>query len=113
MSLNLNKNSGAVLLTVIVLSMVLSFVVIAIMSSSVTQVKSSQGVIDDTKAEYLGQAYFYQYHQEMMNAETDTVLTSLNIPFDEPLGIKTFTTISEKTDDTINNTTKVIVNVSY
>ena len=95
-----NKNSGAVLLTVIVLSMVLSFVVIAIMSSSVSQVKSSQGVIDDTKAEYLSQAFFYQYHQQMMNAENDA-LPDGSSP--NQIGLKNFTPDSSAPTPAIND----------
>lgn len=104
----LNHN-GAVLLTVIILSMVLTFIVISIMSTSVSHVKTSQVVIDDTKAEYLGQSYFYQYHQHMMNAQTS------NLPenYTEQIGLKQFTADSDVLLNTLTNTNEVILSIYY
>lgn len=98
-----NNKSGAILLTVIILSMLLSVVVITIMSTNVGQIKTSQTIIDETKAEYLGQAYFYKYHQDMATggAASTTNITGIIIDnkpfsadFDENPGTYQTTTIS-------------------
>ena len=66
-----NSESGIILFTVIMMIMVLSLVVISFMSSSVGQIKSSQGFVDRIKAEELATGVFYQYHQRHLDNYTN------------------------------------------
>ena len=107
--IHLHNQSAAVLLTVIVLTMVLSVIVISIMSITVGQVKSSQSVIDELKADYLAQAYFLKYHQEMTTLGTNSLGT---IP-DSILDNKSFSVSSASSDTGPNDTTELTMTVSY
>ncbi|MCK5580371.1 MAG: hypothetical protein KAJ18_03770 [Candidatus Omnitrophica bacterium] len=59
--------SGIILVTVILMSIILSIVAIGIMSTYVSQVKSTSSVIQDIKAEQLATGLFYQYHQQQLD----------------------------------------------
>jgi len=69
----LAKNEdGVILLTVIMLTILLSLVILGFMSASVSQVKSSQTVIDQMKAEQLALGSFYRYNQWLIDGNADT-----------------------------------------
>ncbi len=106
--MNQDPEAGIILLTVIMMIIILSLIVIGFMSTSVSQVKSSQTVIDRLKAEELALGVFYQYHQRLLDNSTATA------PASEQLDGKTFT-IAAPTQSTggLNATNSVTISVTY
>lgn len=105
-----NNRSGTVLFTVIVLTMILSVIVISIMSTSVGQVKSSQFVIDELKAEYLAESEFQRFHQEM----TLNGMNSLGSLGNVVLDTKTFSFESVDSSGTgPHDTMRLIFNLTF
>ena len=61
----LNNNSGVIMVTIILLTIVLSVTALGIMSANISQVKSTQSVIEEIKAEQLASGAFYVYQQHL------------------------------------------------
>ena len=107
---NMLKNrSGTVLVVVIMLTMMLSIIIIGILSLNVSQVRSSQSVIDELKAEYLAKGFFYQFHQQ--RAETGAApLPGASVDLDG----KTFLIGSAQNPGAgINNTDQIDLNINF
>lgn len=109
MNTSFKNTSGMALFTIIILTTILSVIVIGIMSLNVSQVKSSQTVIDELKAEYLAQGYFYRHHQEKIT--TGQALPLPTILF-YSLDGKNFTLSSSNATGTYN-TEQVDLNVGF
>lgn len=60
---HLGQNSGVILITVLMLTMVLSLVAIGILGLYVSQIKTSQSVVDTIKAEELAMGAAYREYQ--------------------------------------------------
>ncbi len=106
----IQSNSGVILLTVIMMVIVLSLVTLSFFGSSVSQVKSSQSVIDDMKAEQLTMGEFFRYHQRCLQG------SSCPTPVPSPVNLddKTFTYQAPAvTASPLNNTNQVTFQVSY
>jgi len=58
-----NNESGVILLTVVMVSLVLTVIAVGVMSTSVSQVKTSETVVDTIRVEELAKGIFYQYQQ--------------------------------------------------
>jgi predicted PurR-regulated permease PerM len=108
---NLRNNSAAVLLTVIVLITLLSVIVATLISTNISQLKMSQGVVDDIKTEYLADSEFKKFHQEMTTLGTN----SLNAISDYDLDDKeySFSSVSTTNSSTPNNTWQLTFNMEY
>ena len=61
-------NSGVVMITVLVLVLIMTVVAIGILGINISQVSTSQSVVDSIKAEQLAIGAFYQYHQQQIEA---------------------------------------------
>ncbi len=104
-----SPEDGIILLTVIMMIIVLSLIVIGFMSSSVSQFRTSQSVVDRLKAEELAIGAFYQYHQRQLDG------AGAALPASEALDGKTFT-ISAPTLTAgagPNNTNSVTFTITY
>jgi len=58
-----NNESGVILLTVVMISLVLAVVAVGVMSTSVSTVKTGEEVVDAIRVEELAKGIFYQYQQ--------------------------------------------------
>lgn len=104
----LTKESGVILVTVVVLIIILSIVAIGIMSLNVSQIKTSASVVDSVVAEQLATGVFYQDYQRRIDGTGST-------PTNEVIGNKTFT-ISRGADVNgtgPNSTNQVQINITY
>ena len=59
-------NSGVIMVTVLLLVLVITVVAIGILGINISQVSTSQSVVDNIKAEQLAIGAFYQYHQQQI-----------------------------------------------
>jgi len=105
------SENAAVLLTVIVLIMVLSVIVIGVMSVSITQVKSSQEIIDSIKAEYIAQSEFLKFHQEMTSLDTNSLSDIEDVRLDGK--IFSFSGVTSSDASTPNDTLGLTFNIAY
>ncbi len=105
------NEQGFMLLTVIVLIMALTVVIIGFMSVSVSQVTSSQSIIDSIKAEEEAKGLIFRYHAaRLSNVTTSFVSTSTAISLDE----KTLTSSTTVIPDVgTNQTDRVLVQTNY
>src|SRR3990167_7411999 len=60
-------NSGVIMITVLVLILVMTVVAIGILGVNISQVSTSQSVVDTIRAEQLAIGVFYQYHQQQID----------------------------------------------
>ena len=80
-----HNESGIIMVTVLVLVLVMTVIAIGILSVNISQVSTSESVVDNIKAEQLAIGAFYQYHQQQIEG-----LNGLS-PASETLDGKTFT----------------------
>ena len=99
-------NSGVIMVTVLVLVLVMTVVAIGILGVNISQVSTSQSVVDSIKAEQMAIGAFYQYHQQQI----DGTGTS---PTQEVLDGKTYL-ISVQNKGAIgpNNTNQIEVSIN-
>ena len=117
MSVSLRKiqtdNSGVIMITVLVLVLVMTVVAIGILGVNISQVSTSQSVVDTIKAEQIAIGAFYQYHQQQVEGLSGALPTS------ETIDGKTYTiSIDEKNpiDDGIvtpNNVNQVEITIDF
>lgn len=67
LSKNIQKESGVILVTVVVLTIILSVVAIGVMSMNVSQIKTSASVVKDITADQLATGLFYQDYQRRVD----------------------------------------------
>ncbi len=65
--LSLKNESGVILVTTVILTIVLSIVAIGIMSLNVSQIKTASSVVDTIRAEELATGIFYQDYQRRVD----------------------------------------------
>jgi len=65
---NRAKESGVILVTVVILTIILSIVAIGVMSLNVSQIKTSGSVVKTIVAEQLATGLFYQDYQRRIDA---------------------------------------------
>lgn len=97
---------------VLVIVLTMSVVAIGIMSFNVSQVTSSQSVVDSIKAEQLAIGAFYQYHQQV----TETGNPTPGAPTQEILDGKAYTiTVSNLGPSVVtpNSTSQIEVQVNF
>lgn len=102
------NNSGVILVTVIILTFVLSIVVVSIVGLHVSQVKSSQSVVDQIKAEQLAVGAAYQAYQ-CKEWEGCSVPAAQNLGLDG----KTFSVTSHADGTTSDGLDKYHFTVNY
>ena len=64
----MKNESGIILATVIIISLVLSLVAVSLMQINVSQFKTGRSVVDSIKAEQLSVGKFYQYQQRRIES---------------------------------------------
>ena len=101
-------NSGVIMITVLVLVLVLTVVAIGILGVNISQVSTSQSVVDSIKAEQLAIGAFYQYHQQQIDGNGTT-------PTSETMDNKTFSISinAAGAGSGPNNTNPIQVSVNY
>jgi len=74
-----SNQSGMIFVTVVILTVILSIIVIGVIGLNVSQVKTSQSVIDDIKAEQVAKGAFYKFQQGQINGTVvDNDTSTLN-----------------------------------
>ncbi len=110
------NDQGFMLLTVIVMIMALTVVVIGFMSISVSQVTSSQSIIDSIKAEEEAKGFLYRYHTGRL---TNTVMPFVSTGVVNDSGLKEFSsdiivmTDAEYAGSTPNQTDLLVITTTY
>ncbi len=105
------NNQGFLLLTVIVLIMALTVIVIGFMSISVSQITSSQSIIDSIKAGEEAKGFAYRYHAGRLS---NTAMPFLSAGISEVSDEKTFTSsITIQTSAAPNQTDRYRVTTTY
>ena len=102
-------NSGVIMVTVLVLVLVMSVVAIGILGVNISQVSTSQSVVDTIKAEQLAMGAFYQYHQRRIEG-----LVTNSSPIPISLDGKTYTVGVENQGNLgPNNANQIEVTVNF
>ena len=102
-----NDNSGVIMVTVLVMVLIMTVVAIGILGVNISQVSTSESVVDSIRAEQLAIGAFYQYHQRQIEG----VGNALN---PEIIDNKTYTISMNITAGAgLNGTDKVEVKVDY
>lgn len=106
-----NSESGIILFTVLMMTIVLSLVVVGFLGSSIGQVKSSQDAIDEVKTEQLALKYFFKY-QEVKRAMNGMGVASISdtVTLDQKTYISSATLIAT---NGLNNTNTIRMDIIY
>jgi hypothetical protein len=102
--------SGIIMITVLVLILVMTVVAIGVLGVNISQVSTSESVVDNIKAEQLAIGAFYQYHQQQVEGQSGLSPTT------ETLDGKTFTIGVTNQGHTVgapNNTNQIDINVDF
>ena len=98
-------NSGIIMVTVLVLVLVLTVIAIGILGLNVSQVSTSESVVDTIRQEQLAIGAFYQYHQQQIEGNL-----TLPSPRTETIDGRTYTVSIQSTAGTVANPTPNNVN---
>lgn len=101
-SAKLKNESGVILVTVIIVTMILSVVTIGLMSLSRSQVTTASSVVSTIQAEMLATGLFYQDYQNRIDGNTATLPTSITV------GTKNYTVT--RTTDTAGSSSQNFAN---
>jgi hypothetical protein len=104
------NEKGVILLTVIMMAILLSMVIIGVMSASVTQVKSSQTIIDHMKAENLAMGEFYRYTQQINDGNFTVPPSTIKTIGDKSYTI-TYANVTGGTNP--NSTDRLRIQITY
>ena len=74
-----HNNSGIIMVTVLVLVLIMTVVAIGILGVNISQVSTSQSVVDSIKTEQLAIGAFYQYHQQQIEGMNNLAPTQVNL----------------------------------
>lgn len=95
------------MITVLVLVLVMTVVAIGILGINISQVSTSQSVVDSIKSEQLAIGAFYQYHQQQIDGNGTS-------PTQETLDGKTFQIdVNNLGGGGPNNTNQISITIDY
>jgi Tfp pilus assembly protein PilX len=104
-----NDESGVIMVTVLVVVLIMTVVAIGILGVNISQVSTSESVVDNIRAEQLAIGAFYQYHQQQVDGQNGLSPTTETFPDG-----KTFTiSVDNKGPSALSGSNEIEINVDF